>query len=90
VIEVVHSYLQDLKRSSLYVGPLRNSEEPNLSHLGWMCGQILQFVEQDKMDKAMRWLGFVQGAFWVFRFRTVEAMKQDNKPEGEAFERDRV
>lgn len=35
-----------------------------LEHVLWCCDQGCAFVDEDKVDKAMRWLGFVQGALW--------------------------
>ena len=61
--------------------PSRNIEalEPleRARHLLWMCGEIEGFLSQD-LDKAMRWLGFVQGALWVMGLRGIDAMRRDN------------
>lgn len=35
-----------------------------------------------KMEKAMRWLGFVQGALWMEGFCSIDELKDMNKPEG--------
>jgi hypothetical protein len=32
-----------------------------LNHAYWMCGRIKNFAEWDRMGKALRWLGTVQG-----------------------------
>src|SRR5262245_26720005 len=39
-------------------------------------------------EKVMRWLGFLQGAFWVLGLYTIDEMRAHNKPPEEAF-RDR-
>ncbi len=36
-----------------------------LAHLRTMFPKMVQFVSEDKIEKAMRWLGFVQGVLWV-------------------------
>lgn len=59
-------------------------------HLLWMCDQIPAFLQEGRREKAMRWLGFLQGALWVLRWRTVEAMKTDNAPEGTTIDKERV
>ena len=64
--------------------PVRNHEAPNEGHLLWMCEQVPQFLLCGRRDKAMRWLGFIQGSLWALGIRDVETMKFDNKPpEGE-------
>lgn len=59
-------------------------------HLLWMCGQIPVFLQEGRREKAMRWLGFLQGALWAYRWRSVEAMKTDNAPEGTTIDKERV
>lgn len=66
---------------------LRGTRE---NHLLWMTIQIQTFLDQDKLDKAFRWLGFIQGAFWVLDLRSVAEMKGDNKPVNETFDANRV
>lgn len=48
------------------------------SHLLWMCREAAGFVSEDRIEKAMRWLGFIQGAFWILGLRSIEQMKLDN------------
>lgn len=47
----------------------------NLSHLRWMVTEIQTF-ESDRTNKAMRWLGYVQG-FLVFNwYCSLDDMKE--------------
>lgn len=55
-----------------------------LGHLLWMCEEARTFLPE-KVDKAMRWLGFIQGALWVLEVSTIEESKRANMPEGEEF-----
>jgi len=56
-------------------------------HLLWMCVEtrkILDHVAGDKDDrgtieKAMRWLGFIQGGLWSQGFYSIEDMKNHNR-----------
>ncbi len=41
-----------------------------------------------KKEKAMRWLGFIQGALWGAGLTTIEEMKHVNMPEAERVEAD--
>lgn len=50
-----------------------------LSHARWMCQEVLSNSEFSE-GKAKRWLGFVQGVLWSTGVRTVEQMKDDNRP----------
>jgi hypothetical protein len=60
-------------------------------HILWMCVEAQDVIlKADKLDKAMRWLGFVQCGLWLLGFRTIEEMKHDNMPEGEQFDASRV
>jgi hypothetical protein len=49
-----------------------------LRHLAWMCGTTVQHADNGHIEKAMRWLGFIQGAFWVLGIRTIDEMRDDN------------
>jgi hypothetical protein len=51
------------------------------AHLRWMCGAGKALVDEGRIEKAMRWLGFVQGALWGMGLVTIECMKLVNKPE---------
>jgi hypothetical protein len=48
-------------------------------HLMWMCCQLQEFVTEGKLDKANRWLGFVQGCLWLYDFYSIEEMKDHNR-----------
>jgi hypothetical protein len=50
-----------------------------LEHAKWMLEQIPQHIEDNKIDKANRWLGFIQGTLWTSGLRTIEEMKNDNR-----------
>jgi hypothetical protein len=50
------------------------------NHLASMCDQIRAFIEADEVEKAMRWLGFMQGAFWALGVFTLNDLRQHNAP----------
>ena len=60
-----------------------------LEHLAWMCVETQKFVEENRLEKAFRWLGFIQGSIWAMGLGTIEEMKQDNMSEG-GFNPDRI
>ncbi len=49
-----------------------------LSHTLWMCEQAKTFVPLD-MEKACRWLGFIQGVLWMAGVRTIAEMRDENR-----------
>lgn len=57
---------------------LGTSQKRVMQHLLWLC---LQLAENTLLSeaKAMRWLGFVQGAFWILGRRTISEMKDHNR-----------
>lgn len=66
-----------------------------LTHAAWMCDRIPLFL--DRMDdqeegdpslliKAHTWLGFVQGILWMAGLRTVQQMRDENRPKVTATE----
>lgn len=47
-------------------------------HVLWMCDEVQALLSLDKREKAMRWLGFVQGSLWLLDLRTIAEMRTDN------------
>lgn len=48
-------------------------------HVMWMCQKVLDHIEDGKLDKANRWLGFIQGYLWCENIRTIHDMRGDNR-----------
>jgi len=63
----------------------RAEERGQLAHVLWMCDEAVTFIADGKIDKAMRWLGFIQGALWVMGVSTIEESKRANMPQGEEY-----
>lgn len=40
-------------------------------------------------EKFMRWLGFMQGAFWLMETYTIDDLKAHNKPDNEPFDQNK-
>jgi hypothetical protein len=47
-------------------------------HILWMCEQTKSYAAQD-MEKACRWLGYIQGVLWMSGLRTISEMRDDNR-----------
>ena len=52
-----------------------------INQILWMCDQIDEMLLKDKTDKAMRWLGHIQGILWTTGIKTIDALREDNKEE---------
>lgn len=48
-------------------------------HIYWMCAEIKEFVKKEEMDKAFRWLGFVQGVLWCVGEYTINELRDHNR-----------
>lgn len=53
-----------------------------VQHARWMCSEGVLLVEQGRVEKAMRWLGFVQGVLWAHGLAEISELKDMNKPDG--------
>ncbi len=65
-------------------------ERAALGHVLWMCVEAQKFVNEGRMEKAMRWLGFIQGALWARSYSSIEDLKVDNMPPGATYDATRV
>jgi hypothetical protein len=51
----------------------------SLNHIAWMCYESAKHLETGKRDKAMRWLGFIQGVLWNSGLYDLQSLKNDNR-----------
>jgi len=51
-----------------------------LGHAVYMCETASGFVDEGRIEKAMRWLGFVQSVLWCAGIRSLTDLKQDSMP----------
>lgn len=54
---------------------------PELQHLRYMIGEMRGLIREGRTEKAMRWLGFLQGVLWSQGVFTLEAMKNHSRPD---------
>jgi hypothetical protein len=55
-------------------------KEAVFSHLRYMMDEIDRFVDEGILDKAFRWLGFIQGILFYEGYYSLDSLKQHNKP----------
>jgi len=70
----------------LYHGFLAYAEDAESAHVKTMLDRIPAFMAEGRVEKAMRWLGFIQGWLWARGFYTIEQMADHNRPADEAFD----
>ena len=47
-----------------------------------MVDRIIPLIEeQNKIEKGMRWLGFIQGVFWTKGYSTIDELKGHSRKE---------
>ncbi len=56
-----------------------NSAYNKLCHTMWMCEQVHGFVGLGQLEKADRWLGFIQDVLWSYDIQSVDQMREDNR-----------
>lgn len=57
-----------------------------LSHCRWAIPQVRGFLVADRREKAMRWLGFLQGALWAMGLYSISSLMGQNKPPEAVFD----
>lgn len=50
-------------------------------HLLFVCAEIPKFLDEQRIDKAMRWLGFAQGVVWAGGMASIDSLKEMNRPD---------
>ena len=95
VVMVVRKYaaVLEARGADARRDPGASSPDLRASHVRWMCDEVQRMLEgygsgtlgvetesdRSKLDKAMRWLGFIQGIFAADGIMSVEQMKEDNR-----------
>lgn len=51
-----------------------------LSHALYMLDEIPKFIESGRMEKANRWIGFLQGILWSQGIASVQGFMNMNRP----------
>lgn len=65
---------------------LPNAEPVNvafIAHMREMCPKTIEYIKAGKTEKAMRWLGFLQGMMCRMGLRALGELKEDNKANGQ-------
>lgn len=86
ILAVVEKYRAKLQMPASYTVAKRADENSNehtgqttYNHVLWMLGEIPELLATYKREKAMRWLGFVQGVLWSMGIYSIVDLKEDNR-----------
>lgn len=63
-------------KAILHLG--EDSTQAMLNHLAWMRDEIPKLAGDARLEKAQRWLGFIQGVAWARGMASLEALRNAN------------
>ena len=52
-----------------------------LAHCFGMLSKMETFIAEGRIEKAMRWLGFIQGCLFACSLLTIEELKEHSRPD---------
>ena len=55
--------------------------ENKLGHACWMTHQVGSLLDQGRIEKAFRWLGFIQGCLFSEGIKNLNDLKSDSRPD---------
>ena len=67
-------------RASTHQSP--PSQAAAYDHVLWMCSEGAKLAFDGKVEKAMRWLGFVQGTLWLLWVYSIDEMRAQTTEAG--------
>lgn len=84
VQEVLELYETKLHAEIWGTGRHKAINRPShLLHALGMIPQVYLFRKEGRIEKAFRWLGFIQGILYCEGVYTIEEMKNHNRPDGD-------
>lgn len=92
MLEVIDRYRQYFKSSGISCFPFFHKERLSeattphphrrgLEHCHSMLGEMEKFVREGRLEKAFRWLGFIQGCLWMAGHMTINELRDHNRPD---------
>lgn len=52
-----------------------------LMHVAGLIDATEKLLDEGRLEKAFRWLGFIQGSLWVYGFYEIRDLKNHNRPD---------
>lgn len=81
VIDLYRIYFEELDIEPADYPEGKNLEDKlqGVAHCLGMIPKMEKFIEENRIEKAMRWLGFIQGALWMAGLFTLKQLKEQNR-----------
>ncbi len=85
VLEVIEIYRKRFEKMGIDKADYPHDEllentYMGLEHCYSMLDKMVEFVREGRMEKAFRWLGFIQGILWVEQEYTLTDLQNHNRP----------
>lgn len=83
VIEIYRKFFADNnigKKKYPYNKLIVDRAGTGLGHCHSMLDEMTEFVREGRIEKAFRWLGFIQGILWLNGVYTLTDLKNHNRP----------
>ena len=90
--EKVLSIIWGYKQLFVYLGiPAKSCDrdsrdlnvEAKLAHCHRMLEKMPDYIVQGRIEKVMRWLGFIQGTLWALDYLSIDSLKNQSVPDEE-------
>ncbi len=81
VVEVYEKQFNDLALKPIQQGDdhFPSCQNRELQHAHWMLLGIRNCIGKGELEKAQRWLGFVQGILWTSKMYTIAQLRKHNR-----------
>lgn len=85
ILEVIEIYSEYFTKEEIEYVDFSHIDKPEankemLAHCHGMLHKIKEFIQEDRIEKAFRWLGFVQGCLWSTGCYSLEDLMNHNRP----------
>jgi hypothetical protein len=85
ITELMHYYTRIIQVEPARGDASSHNRDSNMAlrHIVWMCGEVIEFAKTQRMAKANRWIGFIQGVLWYYGILSIDQMREHNAPRKE-------
>jgi len=85
ILEVINIYRKHFAEKGIGIMDFSHGEIPRfeyeiLAHCHGMLDKMEGFIKEGRIEKAFRWLGFIQGCLWSTGQYSLEDLKNHNRP----------
>ncbi len=86
ILEVIKIYRDYFTTKGIGIIDLSESDKPNsreeiLAHCHGMLNKMEVFIQEGRIEKTFRWLGFIQGCLYSTGQYSLEDLKNHNRPD---------